>query len=74
MPKPYESAPTADRVVRPQETAHKLGYKNRKSVYDLVASGLLPPPIKIGLRASGWRESTLNAYIASRESASTPKS
>jgi predicted DNA-binding transcriptional regulator AlpA len=59
-----------DRIARPQEAALILGYKSRQSLYDLVSAGLLERPIKIGLRASGWRVSTLNAFLARREAAS----
>lgn len=66
------TAPANDRILRPAAAAEKLGYKSRSAVYALVRAGRLPPPIKTSSRASGWRESTLNRFIAECEKASTP--
>jgi prophage regulatory protein len=63
-----------DRIIRVNEAMTKTGAGCRATLYNWVKAGLLPKPIKIGPRASGWRESTLNAYIASREAASAPQS
>jgi prophage regulatory protein len=43
------------------------------SVYRLGAKGLFPKPLKIGLRASRWVESEIDAYAAERI-ASRPRS
>ena len=60
-----------DRILRSKAAAEKLGYKSRTPVYELVRQGRLPPPIKISPRASGWRESTLNRFLAECERLST---
>jgi prophage regulatory protein len=36
------------------------------TVYEHVASGLLPPPVKIGPRASGWIEDEIDAVVEAR--------
>lgn len=56
----------ADRILRTGESAAKLGV-SRATLYVWVKQGLLQPPLRIGPRASGWRESTLDAFIARRE-------
>lgn len=57
---------TADRILRPAEAAQKLGV-TRQTLYAWQRLGLLPAPARLGLRAVGWKESTLDAWIASRD-------
>jgi prophage regulatory protein len=54
--------PKVDRIFRPTEAAAKLGI-GRASLYRLVKIDLLPAPRKVGLRASGWLESELDAFL-----------
>ena len=54
-----------DRILRPAEAARKLGLE-RTTLFRMVKRGDLPPSIKITKKAVGWRESTLEAYIAQR--------
>jgi excisionase family DNA binding protein len=51
-----------DPVSRPREAARYLGF-SRSTLYELVDRGLLEEPIPLGVRAVGWRLSTLNAYL-----------
>ena len=39
----------------------------RTSIYDGVAAGTFPKPIKLTARRVGWRESSVDAWIAARE-------
>ncbi len=39
----------------------------RTSLYDALANKAFPEPVKLGKRAVGWRESDLDAWIASRQ-------
>ncbi|MFL9899250.1 MULTISPECIES: helix-turn-helix transcriptional regulator [Paraburkholderia] len=55
-----------DRIVRVDEVAAILGI-SKPTVIRWVERGVLQKPIKIGPRAVGWRESDIEAYIASRE-------
>jgi prophage regulatory protein len=59
-----------DRVFRPAEAATKLGV-GRSTLYRLIKLQLLPRPIKTGVRASGWLESTLDEYLARRQVSAT---
>lgn len=61
-------APRAERILRPPEAAAKLSI-GRQTLYLWVKKGLLPAPIRVGIRASGWRESTLDKFIEAREAA-----
>jgi prophage regulatory protein len=45
----------------------------RSSIYEGVAAGTFPAPVKIGVRAVGWRESDLMAWVQSRQKRSTAK-
>lgn len=44
---------------------------SRSTIYAKVAEGSFPPPIKLGKRAVGWRESDIDAWLASRPVATT---
>jgi len=39
---------------------------SKSTVYDLIHRGLFPPPVRIGVRAVGWRESDILDWIESR--------
>jgi prophage regulatory protein len=52
-------------IVRPSDAAKLLGI-SKSSLYRFIKEGLLPRPIKVGKRASGWRFSTLNDYLQAR--------
>ena len=41
------------------------------AIYAAMARGDFPKPIKLTGRAVGWRESTIEAWLADRESSST---
>lgn len=39
---------------------------SRSTIYRLVQEGKFPRPIKLGERASGWKQSDLEAWLESR--------
>jgi len=43
---------------------------SRTSIYRLAQEGKFPKPIKLGERASGWRQSEINAWMEERTTAS----
>lgn len=62
------SSTNTDRVLRPKLAAEKLGC-SRKTLYDWIAAGILPRPIRVGRAAVGWRESDLDRWLAGRANA-----
>lgn len=42
---------------------------SRSSLYAMMAKGKFPRPVRLGLRAVGWREADIEAWLASRETA-----
>lgn len=54
------------RIIRKPELKEKMGLGSNSTVYAHVEEGTLTPPIKIGLRASGWPEHEVNAINAAR--------
>ena len=46
---------------------------SKTTLYDLIKKGEIPKPIKLGARAVGWLQSDIEAFIASRISASRPE-
>ncbi len=53
----------AYRIIRLPEVCAKTG-RPKSTLYDLIAKGLFPRPIKIGLRTSGWLEDEPDAINA----------
>lgn len=54
------------RIIRKPELREKMGLGSNSTVYAHVEEGTLTPPIKIGLRASGWPENEADAINAAR--------
>lgn len=40
--------------------------RSRSSIYDGIATGTFPKPVKTGARAVAWPESVIRAWIAER--------
>ena len=45
---------------------------SRSSLYAMVARGVFPPPVRIGLRSVGWRAQDVWGWLASRPVARDP--
>ena len=61
----------AKRFIRLPEVINRTGYR-RTSIYEKIAEGTFPAPIKLGPRAVAWVseeiESWMDARIAERDS------
>lgn len=57
-----------DPLIPVPEAAKLLG-TTRGNAWKWVRKGLLPAPIKLTARRCGWRQSTLEQFIAEREKA-----
>ncbi|GIV50651.1 MAG: hypothetical protein KatS3mg038_1172 [Candidatus Kapaibacterium sp.] len=53
------------RLIRPAELAASLNV-TRDTLSNWVRRGILPPPIKIGLRAIAWREDDIELWLEKR--------
>jgi prophage regulatory protein len=53
-----------DRVLRIPEVIDLVGL-SVSTIYAMIADGRFPRPIKLGKRAVGWKESTIDAWLAS---------
>lgn len=56
---------TTERLLRLPQVEHLTGLR-RAHIYGLARRGEFPAPIKIGTRASAWRESQVSAWIDDR--------
>ena len=59
----------ATRLIKLPEVIQRTG-KKRSTVYADIKAGLLPPPIKIGVKSVCWVETEIDEWIASRIAAS----
>jgi len=62
---PTSSPTPITRLLRRYEVLHRIGL-GRSRLYDLVAQGKFPAPVRISDRAVAWREDEVDAWIASR--------
>jgi prophage regulatory protein len=65
----YDSA-TTKRILRMRDLPQKVGFRP-STIYEMVAAGQFPAPFKIvpGGRASGWLESSVDAWLDERSRA-----
>lgn len=68
----FQTAPVRDleaqRILRREEVLRLIGLK-KSALYELMAQGGFPKPVKLGERAVGWRASDVSTWLASREAA-----
>ncbi|MES1192437.1 MAG: AlpA family transcriptional regulator [Steroidobacter sp.] len=57
-----------EKVLKLPEVIQRTG-KKKTPIYAGAKSGEFPKPIKLGKRAVGWKESDIEAWIASRPDA-----
>ena len=67
-----DSVSTIDRMLRREEVEERVDI-SRSAIYRLMRAGEFPPPQRVGLRAARWRESDLEAWLASRPHATGNK-
>lgn len=54
-----------DRMLRRKEVEQITG-RSRSAIYEAMAAGTFPKPVKIGARAVAWPESVIRNWIAER--------
>ncbi len=59
-------SPDFDSLVSPTEAARLLG-AHRVTIHRWVKQGILPAPLRITSRKIGWRRSTIESLLKSRE-------
>ncbi|SFR32721.1 helix-turn-helix transcriptional regulator [Litoreibacter janthinus] len=57
-----------DQILRRPKVESIVGL-SRSTIYELMAQGSFPRPIKLGPRAVGWRERDVLAWLAARPTA-----
>ena len=60
-----ENQNSNQRILRLNEVTARTG-RSRSSIYADIERGEFPKPIKLGLRAVGWLDSEIEAWIQSR--------
>lgn len=70
QPAPTPKAPV--RLIRRPELEAMTGLP-KSTLYDYLAAGTFPAPVKLSARSVAWRLGEVEAWIESRQSARTPK-
>jgi prophage regulatory protein len=55
--------PEPDRILRIRTVLNRTGL-SRSTLYRKMSDGTFPRQVKIGEHSSGWRESSINQWIA----------
>lgn len=61
---------TPQRVLRLKDVIHLYGL-SRSTIYRLIAQGLFPSPVRLGLAAVGWDMADLDTWYSNRKANST---
>ena len=56
-------------ILRRRQLEEQLGL-SRSAIYQMVADGLFPKPIKLGRRAVGWRADDVENWLSEMQEAS----
>jgi predicted DNA-binding transcriptional regulator AlpA len=54
-----------DRIVGFQELMHRLNIRSRSTVYEWIRRKVLAPPLRVGPRLRGWRDSYVQHLVQS---------
>lgn len=54
-----------DRILR-RKSVEEVTALSRSTIYEMMAQGNFPKPVRLGKRAVGWRESDIAAWLESR--------
>jgi len=53
------------KILRLPDVENKIGRK-KTGIYSMIAQGLFPAPISLGLRSVGWLESEIDQWLEDR--------
>lgn len=57
----------AERILRLPKVLEVCGGIGRSTLYGWMNAGTFPKPIKLGVRAVGWAETEIDAWLESRK-------
>jgi prophage regulatory protein len=60
---------TPSKILRMPAVCEKIGIA-KPTLFVWIRNGKFPKPIKLSVRATGWRESDIDQWISERETAS----
>lgn len=61
-----------DRIIRLPEVMRTIGIRGKSTIYRWVKNQEFPAPLSLGGSSVGWRESDVQAWMASRPSVTLP--
>lgn len=69
---PMPTAPRPDRIIRLAEVQQRIAIRGKSTIYRWVKNHEFPAPLALGGGSVGWRESDIDAWIASRQPVTLP--
>jgi predicted DNA-binding transcriptional regulator AlpA len=69
---PSSTFRTGDPLIRPAQMRVELGGIGESTLYEWVALGLIPPPVRMSRRVTGWPRSVVDAIKAARAAGELP--
>jgi predicted DNA-binding transcriptional regulator AlpA len=73
MPDSAVSFPTGDELIRPTAMRREMGGIAISTLYDWIATGLVPPPVRMSPRVVGWPRSVVERIKAERAAGNLPR-
>lgn len=61
-----------DRIIRLPEVMQTIGIRGKSTIYRWVKNKEFPAPLSLGGSSVGWRESDIQAWMASRPAVTLP--
>ena len=58
------------RIIRLREVIHQTGL-SKATIYRMIKEGRFPGALRLGKRATGWREDEIDQWLAKRKRVST---
>ena len=56
-------------ILRVGQVLEIVGLRNRTTLWKMCQEGRFPKPVKIGVRAIGWRRSDIDAWLGNQSQA-----
>lgn len=68
-----ETPGVADPLLRPAQVRAAFGGVSESALYEWINLGLIPPPVRLSRRVTGWPRSVVERVMAERAAGNLPR-